>query len=185
MATTLEKLLRDMGSVEEAAARRYEAVYDEKRENARQTWEESDRQLVRELGALSQTYDVRRADTAALTRDALHRTGNAALSRGMQRSSYVSQSLANVERTGLEALSSLNREQARQETDVNARRSELKTGYAQKLEALDAQQKSETLAYADELKMKLYDYERELRKEADDYARWMAEFEARYGRKPR
>lgn len=209
MASTLEELIAKINTepyrpmtreeMEAAANRRYQAVYDQKRQSAQDVWEASDQALVRELSALADSYASRRAQSEAQTESAYRQADRQALGRGMQRSSYHEATLSNIDLAGNAALEALGREQASQEADVEEERSLLSRQLSQQLAGFNAQQQSDTLGYLDELEareydravqstrtsnelaMKIYEYQHELEKEAAEQARWQAEFNAKYG----
>ena len=210
MATTLEELIEKLNSytpyqpmtqqeMEAEARRRYQAVYDQKRQSAQSVYETSDLALARELQALGESYDARRARTAEETESIYRTADRQALSRGMQRSSYLGQTLANIQQDGADALEALGREQTGAEADVQQKRTLLSDQLARELAGYDAQQQSDELGYLDELQareydrtvasqqtasdlaMKIYEYQHQLEVEAAEQARWQAEFNAKYG----
>lgn len=206
MASTLKKLLAQLSSqdtytpktpeeLEQEAQRRYETVYNQKRLAARETYEQNDSALARELAALQGTYDQRREETRAQNRQTYAQADRHSLSRGMQRSSYNSATLANIDLAGDAALGALSSEQAQREGDIARERTQLKQQFDRQLSQFDADQTADTLAYADQLAqreydrardadqlaMQLYEYQRELEKDAAEQARWQAEFNAKYG----
>lgn len=209
MASTLEKLMAELSSrkiytpmtqqeIQAQAQRRYQTVYDQKRLSARETYEHSDSALARELSALQDTYDERRAQTSAQTRQTYAQANRQSMSRGMQRSSYTGATLANIDLAGDAALNALSGEQSRLEGNIARQRTELSQQYARELKALNTAQQADTLSYADELTareydraresreaadklaLQLYEYQHELEKEAAEQARWQAEFNAKY-----
>ena len=211
---TLEQLMEKLSAqtpyqpmtqeeMEAAAQRRYQAVYDDKRLSAQRAYETEDAALERELAALQQSYDQQRAQTAAQTESTYRAADRHALSRGMQRSSYNESALANIRLAGDSALTGLSREQMQQEGEVQSRRTLLSSQLSQQLSSYDQQQRSDTLGYLDELAqreyergvqsqssanelaMKLYEYQHQLDQEAAEQARWQAEFNAKYGAKTR
>ena len=212
MAATLEALMDKLNNyqhyqamtpeeIHKAAQNRYQAVYDQKRLSAQQAYETSDAALARELSALQDTYSRERERSAAENEAIYRQADRHALSRGMQRSSYNSANLANINLAGEAALLDIGRQQAEAEADVAEQRTLLSTQLAGQLAGYDAQQQSDMLGYMDELEareydrtvdsintyhelaMKLYEYQHELEREAAEQARWQAEFNAKYGGK--
>lgn len=210
MASTLDELMRQLNNheiytpmtqkqVEKEAKRRYETVYNQKRLAARETYEQNDSELARELASLQSAYDDRRAQTRAENQQTYALADRQSMSRGMQRSSYNSATLANIDLAGDAALGALSNEQSQQEDDIAHQRTQLRQQLNRQLSQYDADQRSETLAYADQLAqreyeraresretanklaMQLYEYQRELEREAAEQARWQAEFNAKYG----
>ena len=212
MTETLEALIRqlennipyqamDEDEIRRRAQERYQSAYDGQREVAQRNYEANDAALARELQGLSQTYEERRAQTAAQTAATYAQTDRHALSRGMQRSSYNEASLANIRMAGDEALNALTKERAQQENALNTQRLQLGKDLQDTLGKLETQRKADELAYADELTereyqrekdsqntyrelaMQLYEYRRQQEKDEQEQARWQAEFNARYGAK--
>ena len=210
MASTLDELMRKLSNheiytpmtqkqLEKEAQRRYEAVYNQKRLAARETYEQNDSELARELASLQSAYDDRRAQTRAENRQTYALADRQSMSRGMQRSSYNSATLANIDLAGDAALGALSSEQSQQEDAIAHQRTQLRQQLNRQLSQYDADQRSETLAYADQLAqreyeraresretadklaLQLYEYQRELERDAAEQARWQAEFNAKYG----
>jgi len=210
MTSTLESLISQLGSeqpyralsedqIRTQAKNRYQSVYDQKRLDAKQSYESSDTALARELSGLQKTYDSQRTSTAMQTRDSYSQTDRHALSRGMQRSSYNEANLTNVRLSGDAAQREIDREQAEHEAQIGEKRTQLSTQLAQTLKQLNADQQKDELAYADELTQReyqraadsrkdyrqlavqLYEYRHQLEQEEAEQARWQAEFNAKYG----
>lgn len=210
MTKTLEQLIGEMEKqkpyqpmTEEAihtqAKNRYQSVYDQKRLDARQAYETEDAALARELSGLQKTYDGQRKAAAAQTRDTYSQADRHALSRGMQRSSYNEANLTGIRLAGDAAQRGIDEEQAQQEKNIGEKRTQLSRQLAQTVSDLNAGQKNDELAYADELTrqerqraqdsqtsfrqlaLQLYEYQHQLEQEAEEQARWQAEFRARYG----
>ena len=210
MAQTLEQLLNQMSGyqpyqplsgeeIQQQAARRYQSEYDQKRLSAQQSWENEDASLARELSELGQNYDRQRASALEQTRSTYAQADRHALSRGMQRSSYNKDTLANIHLAGDAAQREIDRSQAQEEAQIGEKRTALSRQLSQTLAQLDENQRSDERAYADELAareydrsvesrnaynqlaMKLYEYQHELEEEAAEQARWQAEFQAKYG----
>ena len=210
MAATLESLISQMESqqpykpltdaqIRDQAAQRYQSVYDQKRLSAKQAYENEDAALARELSGLQESYDAQRASSVARTRDTYSQADRHALSRGMQRSSFNESTLAGIDLAGDYALQEIDQAQADHEKQIGEKRTELSRQLSQTIKQLDMDQRSDELAYADELAareydrsmnsqkayrdltMQLYEYQHELDREAAEQARWQAEFNAKYG----
>ena len=210
MATTLEQLIGQLESyqpyqqlteeeIRAQAAQRYQSVYDQKRLSAKQTYENEDAALARELSGLKQNYDAQRASSAAQNRSTYSQADRHALSRGMQRSSYHEATLAGIGLAGEQAQREIDQAQAEQERQIGEKRTALGRQFSETLSQLDDSQRSDELAYADELSareyerstdsrsayrdlaMQLYEYQHQLEQEAAEQARWQAEFNAKYG----
>ena len=210
MATTLESLISQLNEqkpyqplseegIRTRAHNRYQSAYDEKRLNAKQTYENSDAALARELSGLQSRYDQQRASADAQSRSAYSQADRHALSRGMQRSSYNEANLTDIALAGNEAQRGIDREQAEQEKEIGEKRTQLSAQLSQTLSQLNVSQKNDELAYADELTarehertaqqsaakrdlaLQLYEYRHELEQEQREQERWQMEFRARYG----
>ena len=211
MAQTLENLIAQLegekpykalseDEIRKQAQTRYQSEYGQKHLEAQQSYETSDAALARELSGLQANYDSRRAVAKKQTDDAYSQTDRHSLSRGMQRSSYNEANLTNVLLAGQAEQHAIAREQTQQEADIAQRRTQLADQLAQTLRQLDNNRQSDEQAYIDELTereyqreqqsrakrdeltMQLYEYRRQLEKEAQEQSRWLAEFNAKYGK---
>lgn len=210
MSSTLEKLIANLQGnaaykpltqeeIRKQSEQRYQSVYDEKRLSAKQNYENEDAALARELAGLQKSYDDRRASASAQTKHAYSQADRHALSRGMQRSSYNEATLANIDLAGNADLRRIDEAQTEHEIQIGEKRTLLGKQLSDTLSQLSASQRSDELAYADELAareydrgvnsantanqlaMKLYEYQHQLETEAAEQARWQAEFNAKYG----
>lgn len=84
--------------MQEQVKRRYQSLYDQKRLDTRQQYETDDAALVRQLAEIQESYDRQRAQSDQTYREAGAQAERQALSRGMQRSSYNSATLAGISR---------------------------------------------------------------------------------------
>lgn len=210
MATTLENLISQLENfqhytpltqeeIQKQASQRYQSVYDQKRLNARQTYETDDAALARELSGLQKSYDAQRQSAAAQNRNTYSQADRHSLSRGMQRSSFNEGTLANIDLAGDAAQRAIDQEQAGKEADIGQQRTLLSAQLGRTINQLNTDQLHDELAYADELTarehdrlvenqnaytqlaMQLYEYQHQLEQEAAEQARWQAEFNAKYG----
>jgi len=209
MSASLEELLSDLDrggytaltqeQMQEQAARRYQSVYAQRRQSARQSYEASDAALARQMAGLQASYDQERRQSRAQTQKTYSEAGRQSLSRGMQRSSFGGATLANINLAGDRALEEIGARQTADENGIAEQRTLLSRQLAQQLSQLDTDQRSDELAYIDELTareyeraqasrrehnemaMQLYEYRHQLEQEAREQARWEAEFNARYG----
>lgn len=210
MTSTLEKLMEQLQGnetytpltqeeIQKQAAQRYQSVYDQKRQSAQQSYETEDAALARELSGLQKSYDEQRASASAQNRMVYAQADRHALSRGMQRSSYNESTLANIDLAGQADQREIDEAQTAHERQIGEKRTLLTKQLSDTLSQLNASQRSDELAYADELAareydrnassrqnanelaMKLYEYQHQLDVEAAEQARWQAEFDAKYG----
>ena len=209
MAATLEALIAKLSQttpyraltqeeIRAQAAQRYQSVYDQKRLSAQQSYELSDAALLRQMEALQSAYDRQRETSRAENRRTYSEADRHALSRGMQRSSYNEDTLANIGLAGEKALQEIDRQQTEAEGNVEEERTRLSQQLGQLLKQYETDQTNDELAYADELEareydraaaslnaqnelaMKIYEYQHQLEQEAVEQARWEAEFRAKY-----
>lgn len=168
MAKTLEELLAEYQTakgytpltqeqMQQQAANRYASVYDQKRLSANQAFQTSDQALANQLSGLQGTYDKQREDAAESFRLNYAAADRQALKRGMQRSSYNSALLANINLEGQEAQQDINDAQAEKEGALNAQRTLAAQQLADQIARYDAAQKADELAYMDELAAREYD----------------------------
>ena len=184
--------------IEKQASDRYQSTYDQKRLSAVHGYEAQDAALGRQLAGLQDSYDHQRAQSRAQTKQTYSQADRQALSRGMQRSSYTGATLANISLAGDEAIREIGRAQTAAEDDIAQQRTQLNRQLGEQLSQYDADQQRDQLAYQDELEareydraaasvnrqnelaMKIYEYQHQLEKEAEERRRWKAEFEAKY-----
>lgn len=185
--------------LERRAQTRYQTEYDDRRLGAQQTYQQSDAALLRELAGLQAAYDAQRAQSAAGYAQTYREADRHALSRGMQRSSYLGATLAGIGLAGQQAQQDISQQQTQAEGELQDKRTLLGRQLSQTLESLDRGQRSDTLRYLDELEareydrltahtaeqnrlaLQLYEYQHQLEQEAAEQARWQAEFTAKYG----
>lgn len=164
---TLEQLIAQMQQqkytpltqeqMQTQATNRYKSAYDQKRQSANQAYQTSDLALAQQLAGLQASYDKQREDTEKGFKQTHAQADRQALGRGMQRSSYNSATLANIDLKGQEAQQDINKAQAAQERNINQQRTLAAQQLAAQLASYDAQQKSDELAYMDELEAREYD----------------------------
>lgn len=131
--------------IKEQAEGEYQSLYDQRRRTAQQQQERSDLALQQQLAGLGRTYDKARE---ASVRDYNTRYSQAArqqLSRGMQRSSYGAQVLANIGLAGAEAQNDLWERQTEAEGNIEQQRTQLAQQLADQLAGFDADQAADVL----------------------------------------
>lgn len=164
---TLEQLIAQMQQqkytpltqeqMQTQAISRYQPVYDQKRQSANQAYQTSDLALSQQLADLQDSYDKQREDTEKDFKQTYAQADRQALGRGMQRSSYNSATLANINLKGREAQQDINEAQATQEKNIGDQRTLYAQQLAAQLASYDAQQKADELAYMDQLEAREYD----------------------------
>jgi len=181
MRQTLERLLGRGDGYYNQAMQRYQSVYDQKRLTAKQSYETTDASLARELAGLKKTYDDQRRQSAADTAQAYSQADRQALSRGMQRSSYNGATLGNISLAGVADQRRIDENQTQHESDIAQQRTLLTAQLAQQLKQYDADQQSDALAYADELRREQQQYQLQMQQMGMEYYMWKSEFDAKYG----
>ena len=183
----------------EVANRRYQSEYDQKRLEAQNAYETEDAALLRELSDLMKSYDSEVEASDAAYQSAYAQTGRDAVGRGMQRSSYLSQTLSGILTAGNEARQAIETRRTEDTEQNAAQRTTLASQYQKQINQYNSSQRSDTLSYLDTLTreeetkalenastrstlaMKLYEYRVQLAQEAEEKRRWQAEFSAKYG----
>lgn len=138
----------------------YQSYYDQLRLAARQAQESQDLALAQQREGLQATYDKAREASAKDYRKAYSQADRQMLSRGMQRSSYAAQTLANVSQQGVEAQQAIWDQQAAAENNIAAQRSQLAQQLATQLKQYDASYAADVLNRIRELENQ--DYERQM-----------------------
>lgn len=212
MATTLDELLKKIEAnnstrytpltaeqIQQQANTRYSGLYGQKRLSAQQQYETSDKALEQQLAGLDDQYKQQLEQSAKNYEGAYRAADRQSLGRGMQRSSYNSATLANINLKGAEAQQAIRDTQAAQAKNIGEQRALLKNQLGDTLANLDAAQQSDMLAYIDELEareydrmrndqamqnelaMNLYQYQFQREQADQDQRNWQATFDAQYG----
>ena len=135
----------------------YASYYDQLRLSAKQSKEQSDLRLTQQLAGLASGYDKQREASAKEYAKAYSQTDRHMLSRGMQRSSYTAQTLANLQSEGAEAQQAINDQQAAAEANIEDQRTQLAQQLAQQLSQYDANEAADVLNRLRELEDQEYD----------------------------
>lgn len=212
MATTLDKLIEQMSAqsssaytpltdeqIKQKAQTRYEGTYGQQKLSAQQQYETDDQALAQQLAGLDADYKKQLEQSAKNYEGTYRAADRQMLGRGMQRSSYNSATLANINLEGAKAQQAIRDNQAAQAANLGEKRALLSQQLSAKLAGLDAARLSDELAYQDELEAREYDrlmndtqyrnqlamqlYEYQFQKEQADLEqqRWQAEYDAAYG----
>ena len=185
--------------IKQQAATRYEGMYGQKKLSAQQQFDMSDQALAQQLAGLDDQYKKQLEQSAKNYEGTYRAADRQSLGRGMQRSSYNSATLANINLEGAKAQQAIRDNQAAQAKNIGEQRALLKTQLGDTLANLDAAQQSDMLAYIDELEAREYDrlrddtamqneiamnmYQYQFQKEQADQEQrnWQAQFDAQYG----
>lgn len=123
----------------------YGSYYDQLRLAAQQKTQTSDLALAQQREALKYTYDRQREDALRDYAIRYSQADNMLLGRGMQRSSYGAQVLANIGIQGAKAQQAIAEQQAAAEGNIDAQRAQLAQQLAQQINQYDASQAGDVL----------------------------------------
>lgn len=167
-ATALEELLQQYNNTptytpktdEEIRAKaegEYKSYYDQLRLTAQQQQAQSDLALQQQAAGLQATYDKQREASLKDYAARYSQADRQMLSRGMQRSSYAAQVLANLSVQGAEAQQTIADQQAAAEGNIAAQRAQLAQQLALQLAQYDANEAADVLARIRELEDQEYE----------------------------
>lgn len=154
----------------------YQSYYDQLRQAAEQSTARSDLALQQQREGLQSSYDKQREASRKEYEDAYSQVDRQHLQRGMQRSSYNAQTLANLRQQGAEAQQDLYTSQYSAEANIDAQRQQLADQLADKLAGYDAQQAADVLARVRELEDEEYDRGQEAGQYADSLGAQIYEY---------
>lgn len=143
--------------IRQQAEGEYKSYYDQLALAAQQQKDQSDLALQQQREGLQDTYDRQREDSAKQYRQAYSQVDRTMLGRGMQRSSYTAQTLANLLQEGAEAQQDIGDAQAAAEGNIDAQRAQLAQQLAAQLGQYDAAKQADILARIRELEDQEYE----------------------------
>lgn len=129
----------------------YKSYYDQLRLSAQQRQQQADLALQQQRAGLQDTYDQQREASARDYRQRYSQADRQMLSRGMQRSSYGAQILANINQRGAEAQQKLWDAQGTAEGSIDAQRAQLAQQLGDQLLQYDASRAADVLKRTREL----------------------------------
>ena len=135
----------------------YQSYYDQLKLAAQQAQEQSDLALQQQRAGLQDTYDRQRKSTAEQYANTYSQADRQMLGRGMQRSSYGAQTLANISQKGAEAQGELDRLQGEAESNIDAQRAQLAQQLAAQMRQYDTSMQSDIMARVRQLEQQDYD----------------------------
>lgn len=147
--------------IRQQAQGEYQSYYDQLRLAAQQAQARNDLALQQQREGLQRTYDKQREASQKEYENAYSRADRQQLSRGMQRSSYTAQVLANLTQEGAEAQQELWNAQGAAEGNIDAQRTQLAAQLADQLSQYGASEAADVLARIKELEDQEYDRGRE------------------------
>jgi len=124
----------------------YQSYYDQLRRAALNEYGMNDLALQQQRAGLQSSYDKSREASAKQYRQAYSNADRALLNRGMQRSSYAMQTLANVDMQGAEAQQAIWDAQVAAEGNIDAQRRQLAGNLANTMMGYDAGQASDVMS---------------------------------------
>lgn len=147
--------------IRQQAQGEYQSYYDQLRLAAQQAQARNDLALQQQREGLQRTYDKQREASQKEYENAYSRADRQQLSRGMQRSSYTAQVLANLTKEGAEAQQELWDAQGAAEGNIDAQRTQLASQLADQLSQYSASEAADVLARIKQLEDQEYDRGRE------------------------
>lgn len=147
--------------IRQQAQGEYQSYYDQLRLAAQQAQARNDLALQQQREGLQRTYDKQREASQKEYENAYSRADRQQLSRGMQRSSYTAQVLANLTKEGSEAQQELWDAQGAAEGNIDAQRTQLAAQLADQLSQYSASEAADVLARIKQLEDQEYDRVRE------------------------
>ena len=147
--------------IRQQAQGEYQSYYDQLRIAAQQAQARNDLALQQQREGLQRTYDKQREASQKEYENAYSRADRQQLSRGMQRSSYTAQVLANLTKEGAEAQQELWDAQGAAEGNIDAQRTQLAAQLADQLSQYSASEAADVLARIKQLEDQEYDRGRE------------------------
>lgn len=176
------------------AKNEYQSYYDQLRQAAQQQQERNDLSLSQQKDALQATYDKQREQMQKEYDKAYSQSDRQMLSRGMQRSSYGAQTLANISAAGAKAQGDISDAQTKAANDLDAQRAQLEQQLAGTLAGYDTSQAADILKRYQELQdteynrqqtanstqneilAKIYEYTRQQEQDALSKEQWEKQF---------
>lgn len=154
--------------IAQEAKNQYDPIYNATKLAAEQAAEKQRLALEQELAAQGRTYDKQRETTAEAFTQAYSQADRQALSRGMQRSSYNNQTLANIDTQGAKAQAEIGEAQTLAEQAIAGNITLNETQLAQTIQQLEVDYATNVAAYEDALRDKDYDRADAQRQRAQD-----------------
>lgn len=142
--------------MEEKAKNRYQAIYDQNRLSAQQQYDAEKLARDQQLATMLEQYQLQREQSAQNYQEAAATAVRGALSRGMQRSSYIGATVGNIGIKGAEAQQWINRNQEGSVRNAAEQQKLAASQLAAQLAQYDKSQLADQLAYQDTLEEREY-----------------------------
>lgn len=139
------------------AQQEYGAYYDQQRLNAQQQFERNDLALQQQKAALDYAFQKQQEAAEKEYNEVYSQADRQLLSRGMQRSSYGAQTLANIRQQQADVYMDLESQLAAKGNDIEAQRVQLGDQYSATLNQYDAAQAADELNRLRELEEQEYE----------------------------
>lgn len=159
------------------AEQQYQSYYDQLRTAARQKQERESLALENQRAGIQRSFEKKREASDKSYRQAYSQADRETLRRGMQRSSYAAQRLANVNQEGIEANQNIWDEQNEAEGNLDAQIAQTQGQLADALAGYDANQAADVLKRYNELQAEEYDRAREAEQYAESIRQWQTQFD--------
>jgi hypothetical protein len=159
------------------AETQYKSYYDQLRRAAQQKSERETTALEGQRAGIQRNYQRQLDESAKQYREAYSQTDRETLRRGMQRSSYAAQRLANVNQQGLEAAQKIREAQGDAEGNLDAQIAQISGQLADTLAGYDANQANDIMNRYNELQNQEYDRNREAQQFAESIRQWQTQFD--------
>lgn len=143
--------------LKQQAQNRYQSHYDQQKLSAQQEYERNAAALEKQLAGLDATYAKQREQSEKAYAQAYSQADRNLLAKGMQRSSYGAQVLANIQQSGNEALQDIADAEAAHRQGIEGDQALLAQQLAAQIKQYDSAQAADILAYMDELEAREYD----------------------------
>lgn len=145
----------------------YKSYYDQLRLAAQQKQQREATALEGQRAGIQRSYQQQIEDSERSYRQAYTQADREALRRGMQRSSYTAQVLANVNREGARAADRIREAGASAEGNLDAQIAQSQTQLAEQLAGYDINQAQDVMSRYNELQSEEYDRNREYQQFAE------------------
>ncbi len=159
------------------AEQQYQSYYDQLRLAAQQKSDRETTALEGQRAGIQRSYQQQLDESAKQYRQAYSQTDRETLRRGMQRSSYAAQRLANVNQEGIEAGQKIREAQTSAEGNLDAQIAQISGQLADTLAGYDAGQAADVLKRYNELTSEEYERGREAAQYAESIRQWQAQFD--------
>lgn len=168
---------RSDDQLRQLAEQQYQSYYDQLRRAAQQKQEREALTLQNQRSGIQRAYEKQREASDKSYRQAYSQVGRETLRRGMQRSSYAAQRLANTELEGIKANQNIWDQQVNAEGNLDAQLAQLQGQLADTLAGYDANQAADVMKRYNELQSEEYERAREAEQYAESIRQWQAQFD--------